>query len=103
MDGEKMELILAVGKNIKSLLRNTALWVTIIIFMQIVIIWLILYVYLEICDRQYHFYMNTKASLEAIHNIELDKYDGKFPRKLSTEEQLIRKNNERFHLWMLFK
>lgn len=64
---------------------------------------LIVYVYLENGDDRYHFYMNTKRSLEEIHGVKLDKYDGSIVRDLSTEEQLIRKSHERWHLRKVFK
>ena len=69
-----------------------------IILLQILTICLVVYVYLELSDGQYHFYMNTKTSLENIHNVKLDKYDGKIQRDLSTEEVLIRKQCQRQHL-----
>ena len=64
---------------------------------------LIIYVYLELSDSNYHFYMNTKTSMESIHHVKIDKYDGSFERELSTEEKLIRKQNQRWHLRKLFK
>ena len=66
-------------------------------------LWLIIYVYLELSDSNYHFYMNTKTSMESIHHVKIDKYDGSFERELSTEEKLIRKQNQRWHLRKLFK
>ncbi|MBS5804507.1 MAG: hypothetical protein KIC88_05395 [Acinetobacter sp.] len=47
--------------------------------------------------------MNTKTSMESIHHVKIDKYDGSFERELSTEEKLIRKQNQRWHLRKLFK
>lgn len=77
--------------------------ILVVIVLQILIIWLIIYVYLEIGDNQYHFYMNTKTSLEKLHHIKIDKYNGDIYRELSTEEELIRKKYSRFHLRQLFK
>ena len=75
-----------------------------------VIIWLLVlnlaymtYLHIESCNDRYHFYKNINTSLEAIHNVELDTYDGKIKRNLTTEEELIRKQNRRFHIQYLFK
>ena len=80
------------------------------IVLMLLNIWLVLYVYVEILDSQYHFYMNTKTSLEHIQNtiqgsndFKFDKYDGEPERKLSTEDELVRKNNHKFHLYYLLK
>lgn len=75
----------------------------IVILLLIVNIFFIAYVYVELLDAQYHYYMNTTASLEQINNVKIDKYDGKFERELSTEEQLIRKNNRKLRLYYIIK
>ncbi len=74
-----------------------------IILLLLINIVLIAYVYVELLDAQYHYYMNTKTSLEQINNVKIDKYDGKFSRELSTEEELIRKNNRKLHLYYVLK
>lgn len=96
-----------VGMSLRSLFREkinlVILLELVIIFLLLLLFWLVIYVYLEIGDNQYHFYMNNKKSLELIHNVKIDKYDGSFVRDLTTEEELIRKQYERFHLRNLFK
>lgn len=62
-----------------------------------------LYLHLESSDSRYHYYMNTKTSLERINNVELDSYDGDIAHRLTTEERLIRRQNRRFHVRYLFK
>ena len=91
------------NNNIRELFRQTSFWIGVIIVLQFLMIWLIIYVYLELSDSNYHFYMNTKTSMEGIHHVKIDKYDGSFERELSTEEKLIRKQNQRWHLRKLFK
>lgn len=61
------------------------------------------YLHLETCNLVNHTYFRTKASLEDINNVEIDSYDGKLKHKLTTEEELIRKQNRRFHIRNLFK
>lgn len=73
------------------------------IFIQLATIWLVIYVYLEIGDNHYHFYMNTKTSLEQIHNVKIDSYDGSLEKELTTEDKLLRRSNRRFHLRYFFK
>lgn len=90
------DVFVLLNNNIRELFRQT-------IVLQVLMIWLIIYVYLELSDSNYHFYMNTKTSMESIHHVKIDKYDGSFERELSTEEKLIRKQNQRWHLRKLFK
>lgn len=85
---------------IKGLLREKS---NIIIFLLLLNLILTTYVYLELSDGQYHFYMNTKKSLEEIHNVEIDSYDGTIKTKLDTNSMLLRKQYRRFHLKYLFK
>ncbi len=96
------EIFVLLNSTIRDLFRKNNFWLGItlgtIILLQILTICLVVYVYLELSDGQYHFYMNTKTSLENIHNVKLDKYDGKIQRDLSTEEVLIRKQCQRQHL-----
>ena len=74
-----------------------------IIVLLVIHICLTIYVYLELSDGQYHFYMNTKKSFEKIHNVKIDPYDGDFMHELNTEDELIRKQSSRFHLRKIFK
>lgn len=99
--------ISSIGLSLRALFREK---INLVIFLEALIIillllmfWLVIYIYLEIGDNQYHFYMNNKKSLELIHNVKIDKYDGSFVRELTTEEELIRKQYLRFHLRNLFK
>ena len=85
---------------IKGLLREKS---NIIIFLLLLNLILTTYVYLELSDGQYHFYMNTKKSLEEIHNVEIDSYDETIKTKLDTNSMLLRKQHRRFHLKYLFK
>ena len=99
--------ISSIGLSLRALFREK---INLVIFLEALIIillllmfWLVIYIYLEIGDNQYHFYMNNKKSLELIHNVKIDKYDGSFVRELTTEEESIRKQYLRFHLRNLFK
>lgn len=47
--------------------------------------------------------MNTKTSLEKIHKVKIDKYNGDLLKELTTEEELIRRNARKWHLKYLFK
>lgn len=85
------DVFVLLNNNIRELFRQTSFWIGVII------------VLLELSDSNYHFYMNTKTSMESIHHVKIDKYDGSFERELSTEEKLIRKQNQRWHLRKLFK
>ena len=75
----------------------------IIIMLLVVNLWLVAYVYVEIMNGLYHYYMNSKTSIEQVHNVKIDSYNGQIEKQLSTEEQLIRKNNRRFHLYYFLK
>lgn len=97
------DIFVLLNNNIKGLMKRTQFWLALIFLGELLIAWLIIYVYLENGDDRYHFYMNTKRSLEEIHGVKLDKYDGSIARDLSTEEQLIRKSHERWHLRKVFK
>lgn len=97
------KIFVLLNNSIRRLFGQTKTWLGVIIVLQLILLWLVNYVYLELSDSQYHFYMNTKNSLEHIHNVEIDSYDGDIAHKLSTEEKLIRRNNRRFHLKYLFK
>ncbi len=101
------EILMKFSRRLSLLFKEKS---NICIILLLLNIWLVMYVYVEILDSQYHFYMNTKTSLEQIQNtiqggdnFKFDKYDGKAERKLSTEEQLVRKNNHKFHLYYLLK
>lgn len=91
------DVFVLLNNNIRELFRQTSFWIGVIIVLQVLMIWLIIYVYLELSDS------NTKTSMESIHHVKIDKYDGSFERELSTEEKLIRKQNQRWHLRKLFK
>ena len=99
--------ISSIGLSLRALFREKINLVIVlealIIILLLLMFWLVIYIYLEIGDNQYHFYMNNKKSLELIHNVKIDKYDGSFVRELTTEEELIRKQYLRFHLRNLFK
>ena len=101
------EMFVLLNNNIKNMFRKTGFFCAaafgIIFLQQILIIWLLIYMYLDLGDSQYHFYMNTKHSLENIHNVKIDPYDGSIARELSTEDILLRKQNSRWHLRYLFK
>lgn len=77
--------------------------INIVIFLLCLNFLFILYIYLESCDERYHYYMNTKTTLEEISGKKFDSYNGKIMKELSTEEYLVRKQNRRFHLKYLFK
>ena len=97
------EIFVMLNNNIKNLFKNTNLLLLIIICIQLLSIWLAIYIYLELSDGQYHFYMNTKNTIENLYGIKIDKYDGSMYKELSTEQKLIRKQNKKFHLKYLFK
>lgn len=98
--------ILELSTGLKSFFREK---INLVIVLLGLIVFLILYIYVEILDSNYHFYMNTKTSLEIVNNNfnkekkEFDSYDGNVKKALSTEDKLIRKNNKKFHLYFLLK
>lgn len=101
------EMMVNLSRRLNNVFKEKS---NIIILLLILNLWLVAYVYVEILDSHYHFYMNTKTSLEHIQNtiqgaenFKFDKYDGTPERQLSTEEQLVRKNNHKFHLYFLLK
>lgn len=94
------ETLHRIGLNLQSFFRDK---INTVIFLLLINIGLVLYVYLEGCDERYHYYMNNKSSLEAIHRVKIDRYNGKLEKELTTEEELARKNNRRFHLKYVFK
>lgn len=61
------DVFVLLNNNIRELFRQTSFWIGVIIVLQVLMIWLIIYVYLELSDSNYHFYMNTKTSMESIH------------------------------------
>lgn len=99
--------LLELGTRIKNFFKEK---VNLIIALLLIGILLQIYTYVEILDSNFHFYMNTKTSLEHIQNtiqgkqnFKFDIYDGKPEKQLSTEELLVRKNNRKFHLYYLLK
>lgn len=54
------DVFVLLNNNIRELFRQTSFWIGVIIVLQVLMIWLIIYVYLELSDSNYHFYMNTK-------------------------------------------
>ena len=97
------EVFVMLNNNIKRMVNQANFWRALIVLGEIIIIWLIIYTHIEVSDDRYHFYMNTKTSMESIHNVKIDKYDGNLERHLTTEEQLARKHYSRWHLRKLFK
>ncbi len=101
------EVFVILNNNIKRLVKKSWFWggiaFAILLSLIIGLYCMVIYIYLELSDGQYHFYMNTKKSLENIHNVKIDRYDGGIERELSTEEILIRRNNSRWHLRKMFK
>lgn len=97
------EIFVMLNNNMHNLFKQTSTWIGILLIMQILTFSLILYIYLEITDGQYHFYMNTKTSLEKIHKVKINKYNGDLLKELTTEEELIRRNARKWHLKYLFK
>lgn len=94
------EIMINLSRRLSLILKEKS---NVIILLLILNIWLVLYVYVEILDAQYHYYMNNKTSLEQIHNVTIDNYNGQLEKQLSTEEQLIRRNNRKFHLYYFLK
>lgn len=94
------EIMLNLSRRLSVILKEKS---NVVIILLLLNVWLVLYVYVEILDAQYHYYMNMKTSVEQIHNIKIDKYNGQIEKELSTEEQLIRKNNRKFHLYYFLK
>lgn len=97
------ESIILINNKIREVIINTRIWFIILTCGQIITLLLLLYLYSELENSSYHFYMNTKTSLEEIHHVKIDTYDGKLQKDLSTEEKLIRKNNRQWHLKYIFK
>ena len=97
------ESFIMLSNNIKHLVNQANFWRALIFAGELVIIFLVIYTYLDASDDRYHFYMNTKTSLESVHQVKIDKYDGSIQRDLTTEEQLIRKKCQRWHLRQMFK
>lgn len=52
------DVFVLLNNNIRELFRQTSFWIGVIIVLQVLMIWLIIYVYLELSDSNYHFYMN---------------------------------------------
>ena len=94
------ETLYRVSTGLKGFFRDK---LNIVIGLLIFNLFFILYVYLESCNERYHYYRNINTSLETISNKKFDVYNGAEAKELSTEEQLIRKNNRRFHLKYMFK
>lgn len=108
------ELLNEVGKKIAQLFKSGTTWIiTILVVGFMFLSWLILESFTELSDGQYHFYMNTKKSLEHIYNkgvdvndkdfVKFDKYNGNIEKELSTEDELIRKSNRKWKLRYMFK
>lgn len=87
------EIIINLSRRLSLMLKEKS---NVIILLLVLNIWLVLYVYVETLDAQYHYYMNMKTTVEQVHNIKIDKYNGQIEKELSTEEQLIRKITENF-------
>ena len=98
------EILLNITRRLSNLLKEqNALVILWLMFNTFLIIAWPLYLYMELNYSIYHFYMNTKTSLENIHDVELDSYDGTIAHKLTTEEKLIRRNSQKCHVRYLFK
>lgn len=95
-----LELLYRVTTTLKSFFRESTNKIILLLIINII---LTLYVYIESCNERYHYYKNLTTSLEAISGQEFDIYNGEVKKKLKTEEQLIRKQNRKFHLKYLFK
>lgn len=93
------ETIASIKKILKDLFEKNSTWFTLIIIIQVLSIvfftWLILNVFWELCNGQYHYYANTTKSLEVISGKNFDKYNGDEKKELSTEEMLIRQINHK--------
>lgn len=87
------EIMINLSRRLSLILKEKS---NVIIILLELNLWFILYVYVEILDAQYHYYMNNKISLEQIHNVTIDNYNGQLEKRLSTEEELIRKTTENF-------
>lgn len=92
--------ILELNTAVRSILKNKSNLIVILLVAQL---FLMLYIYVEITDSIYHFYMNTTTTIEKLHNVTIDRYNGNIKRELSTEEELIRKQTKKFHLYYLLK
>ena len=92
------ESIILINNKIREVITHTRIWFIILTCGQIITLLLILHLYSELERSNYHFYMNTKTSLEEINNVKIDAYDGKLKKELSTEDKLIRKNTRHWHL-----
>lgn len=97
------DIFVMLQHQIRTLFEKANTWIVILGVLQLLTLWLIIYVYIELSDSQYHFYMNTKKSLERIHKVRLDSYDGDIWHELTTEQNLIRKQNRSWHLKYMFK
>lgn len=97
------ELVAMLNNHMKRVDKAIRLCVASIWIVGIIIVSLQIYIHMEDSDDRYHLYMNSKTSLESIHNVRLDSYDGSFERKLTTEEIMTRRHLERWHLRKLFK
>lgn len=51
------DVFVLLNNNIRELFRQTSFWIGVIIVLQVLMIWLIIYVYLELSDSNYHFYI----------------------------------------------
>lgn len=97
------EVFITLNNQIRNFAHKVMICCAVFILIHILTIGLIIYVYLELSDDNYHLYMNTTTSLEEIHNVKIDPFDGKLTRDLTTEEVIVRKTNRRWHLRYLFK
>ena len=97
------ESIILINNRIREITAHTRTWFMILLGGQIITLLILLYLYSELENSNYHFYMNTKTSLEEINNVKIDSYDGTLQKRLSTEEKLIRKNSRHWHIKYLFK
>jgi len=97
------ELIVLLSKHIKESTSQGNVWHLVIFVTQLILIGLVLYTHMEDSDDRYHLYMNTTRSMESIHNVSIDPFDGRLQRNLTTEEIMTRKHFQRWHLRQLFK
>lgn len=97
------EAIILLNNHLRDVFEKSTTWFIILLLVQLITIWLVIYIYLDIENSSYHYYMNTKTSLEGIHHVKIDSFDGKIEKELTTEEQLLRKHNRKWHLKYLFK
>lgn len=108
MKTDKEGLNLLVGKS------NVATW-AIVIFGSLVL-WLGVYVYLEVMDRVDYSYFKINTSLEQIHKAKIDTYSGELLsitdpktgkeviiKEITSDQEVQRKKNKKWHLRHLFK